>query len=616
MACARLTAALVAALAVAAPAGSALAARTGPQSLRAFTLRADEPVGHTFSRTPSFAWSPVPGALSYEFELSTSKRFSESGTVWSTSGLKTPMAAVPISLPWITGSPYSLYAHVRAVTRKGATAWSEPFGFNIRAWPSVPTPVTPAVAGLLRWTAVPGANAYDVWLRDIPQRFTVRTNMADERAFYTFHQDPAFSGVVHWRVRAVRWLYGQTDNSLPATSYGAWSPIYSSYNPPFATGPLTPLSTISNVVSDATHTRVHEIMPAFQYSGNTSIWNAQYELYRVIVFTDEDCLNPVFRGAITGAPVYVPRAAGPLSLPTAVTGITGARTAFLSNGIEPDSYTYDYMPVRSNESDVAPVPPSGGATGLPPAQVLAGAKVDLWDSDWPGGEYFWTVMPVDAEAAQTLTTTLANAAVAGDTTITVADGTGIIAGDALRVGSPLPENAVVQSVLGNVITLVSGLSRFHSGGEDVVRPGGGVTYREAELTQDTCAAGRRLTFAKTSEPALTGQGTPFVSGLSPQGKLVSARSSKPRFYGQPLIAWQPLVNADQYEVQWSAKPYPWKTAGTQFTWGTSVSLPLSPGTWFYRVRGLDYQMTGSKPQMSWSDPVRVIVTKPRFRVVH
>jgi hypothetical protein len=26
-------------------------------------------------------------------------------------------------------------------------------------------------------------------------------------------------------------------------------------------------------------------------------------------------------------------------------------------------------------------------------------------------------------------------------------------------------------------------------------------------------------------------------------------------------------------------------------------------------------MMGSKPQMSWSDPVRIVVTKPRFRVV-
>jgi hypothetical protein len=51
------------------------------------------------------------------------------------------------------------------------------------------------------------------------------------------------------------------------------------------------------------------------------------------------------------------------------------------------------------------------------------------------------------------------------------------------------------------------------------------------------------------------------------------------------------------------------------TWANSAKLPLAPGTWYYRVRGLDHLMMGTKPQMSWSDPVRIVVTKPRFRVV-
>ncbi len=615
MARARLAAALLAALAVAWPAGSALAAGTGPGNLHAFTLRADEAVVHTFSRTPSFAWSPVRGALTYQFELATSKNFSDSGMVWSAKGLKGPAVAVPISLPWLTGNPYSLYAHVRAITRKGATAWSRPFGFNMR-WSVVPAPITPAYPGLLRWSPVPGANAYMVWLVDAGKWFTVRSNMADEREYYTFHQNPAYSGVVHWRVRPVRWLYGQTDNGLPAVSYGPWSPIYSSYNPPFATGSLTAFSTVSNVVSDAGHVRSHEVMPAFVYGGDTSIWNTQHELYRVEVFTDEDCLNAVFRGAITGAPAYAPRPTGPLALPTDVSGITGARNAWLPDGTEPPSYSYDYVEVKSNESDVPAGPPSGGSTGLPPGQVVPGAKIDLWDSNWAGGRYYWTVMPVNAVAAQTITTALASSALAGDNTIAVTDGTGIIAGDALRVGSPVAENAVVKGIVGNSILLKTGLSAAHNAGEDVVRPGGGVTYREAELSQEACSAGRRLSFAKASEPVVTGETAPFASGLSPDGKLVAASTATPRFYGQPLVAWQPAAGADQYEVQWSPKRYPWKIAGSQSTWGTSLTLPLTPGTWYYRVRGLDYLMTGSKPQMSWSNPVRVVVTKPRFRVVH
>ena len=60
MVCARLAAAVAAALAVALPTAAADAA--APQNLHAFTLRADEAITHTFTRTPSFAWNPVAGA--------------------------------------------------------------------------------------------------------------------------------------------------------------------------------------------------------------------------------------------------------------------------------------------------------------------------------------------------------------------------------------------------------------------------------------------------------------------------------------------------------------------------------------------------------------------------
>ncbi|HSB38550.1 MAG TPA: hypothetical protein VLD13_05620, partial [Gaiellaceae bacterium] len=195
----------------------------------------------------------------------------------------------------------------------------------------------------------------------------------------------------------------------------------------------------------------------------------------------------------------------------------------------------------------------------------------------------------------------------------VANATGLVAGDTLKVGAS--EIVVVQSVAGNVITFAAPLTVAHASGEQVVRQGSAVTYQDAELTQDACAAGRRLAFAKSSEPVVTGQAAPYASGLSPFGKLVSAKTAKPTFYGHPLVAWQPVAGADQYEVQWSRKLYPWRVAGSKLAWGTSLSLPLTPGTWYYRVRGLDYLMTGSRPQMSWSDPARLVVTKPRFRVV-
>ena len=169
--------------------------RLPPAGLKAFLLRADEPAGHSFSRTPSFAWNPVSGAVSYHFELSTSKRFTENGIVYSAKALKSPVAAVPISLPWTTGDQYSLFAHVRAVTPEGVSDWSAPYGFTMR-WPNVPQPLEPSYPGLVRWTPISGANAYMVWLVDAGKWFTTLTNVADERELYTFHQSPAWTSKV------------------------------------------------------------------------------------------------------------------------------------------------------------------------------------------------------------------------------------------------------------------------------------------------------------------------------------------------------------------------------------------------------------------------------------
>ena len=99
--------------------------------------------------------------------------------------LRVPAVSVDVALPWFTGQPYALYAHVRAITEKGPTGWSTPFAFNMR-WPSVPTPL-PTQPGLVRWGSVSGATGYQVWYPDVQKVFSVHTNVADLREFYTFH---------------------------------------------------------------------------------------------------------------------------------------------------------------------------------------------------------------------------------------------------------------------------------------------------------------------------------------------------------------------------------------------------------------------------------------------
>src|SRR5215211_7513818 len=130
----RLAAVVLATLVFAPAANAALPAPTG---LKPFLLRADEAPARTFPRTPSFAWRPVRGAVRYEFELATKSKFAESSIVWRSDSLKTPTTAIPVALPWMTGSPYALWAHVRAFKRKGATRWSAPYGFDMR-WTDLP----------------------------------------------------------------------------------------------------------------------------------------------------------------------------------------------------------------------------------------------------------------------------------------------------------------------------------------------------------------------------------------------------------------------------------------------------------------------------------------------
>ena len=129
-----------------------------------------------------------------------------------------------------------------------------------------------------------------------------------------------------------------------------------------------------------------------------------------------------------------------------------------------------------------------------------------------------------------------------------------------------------------------------------------------------CAPGRVQRFGISSEPALTsGKGSVFATGLSAAGRLVSGMRA-PKFYGQPLVAWTPALNAVAYEVQWSKKAYPFKPVGAHFTLATSQVLELRPGTWYYRVRGYDYNLPAGSQEMGWTSPTKIVVAAPKLRI--
>jgi hypothetical protein len=147
-----------------------------------------------------------------------------------------------------------------------------------------------------------------------------------------------------------------------------------------------------------------------------------------------------------------------------------------------------------------------------------------------------------------------------------------------------------------------------------VVPKGAVTYQDVLLPQDVCAKGRFLTFGKASRtPVPTSGGHPTATGLSPTGSLLSSVTWKPRFFGSPLVTWDPAPGAVAYQVQWSRSSYPWRPAGSVRTAATSALLPLEPGIWWYRVRGIDSSLPGSQ-LMGWSTQVPIEITSPTFSV--
>jgi hypothetical protein len=264
-------------------------------------------------------------------------------------------------------------------------------------------------------------------------------------------------------------------------------------------------------------------------------------------------------------------------------------------------------------------PPAGGGSGSTAAAPAgsAGAPVDLWDTDWPQSGYYWTVIPVSTSSGSAGASTIAApGASKGSTLVPVADPTQFSVGQSITIGSsPNTDAATITAIGSSLLTVNTALGFGHSPGDPVVTTNSsGVTYQDLELPQDACAAGRVQRFGISSEPALTTSQEPFATGLSSDGRLTSAART-PAFYGNPLVAWTPALGAQVYQLQWSKKAYPFVSQGDIMTAATSAVLPLTTGTWYYRVRGFDYNLPTGVQQMSWSDPQQLDVAKPKFKIV-
>ena len=553
-------------------------AASAPSDLHAFLLRANEPRDPipTFARTPSFSWDPVKGAGRYEFQLSTSRNFTENAIVWESDSLFSPVTDIPLTLPWITGNPYSLYARVRALVGGDATAWSARYGFRIKSPPaplSLSSGANPK-PGMVRWTPVDGATGYEVsFLYNLAEgkskKIKTATTAADLREFYTFTNNlAAWGGTdISWRVRALRRLAGKAQNHLPAVSYGPWSPTFVTTEPPtIASAPIDLGSSISrsgssdveNTIASAGN-QAHELVPAFWWTGRYALDgsgdcsaavqalnpNITCPLYHVYVFTDEDCVNRVHVSDLVGSPAYVPRTSRPLALPGGPSGLAAAPSLFLGDA-DKEGDVFDAGGERVFAAGTQDGIPKDADDENLPQGATPDRKSGIWDNDWPESRYYWTVVPA--------------------------------------------------------VPFITADNK--------------VEYHDVEFAEDACQAGRVITFGKTSAPVTEkASGVPYLSGMTGAGEIRGATSATPSFFGRVVVAWKPAPGAVRYQVQWSKKANPFKAAGTLTTRATADILNLEAGVWYYRVRGVDGTLPTSQRGMTWSDPQYLKIVPRTFSVI-
>ncbi|MGZ4354679.1 MAG: hypothetical protein ACXVZ4_14175, partial [Gaiellaceae bacterium] len=234
---------------------------------------------------------------------------------------------------------------------------------------------------------------------------------------------------------------------------------------------------------------------------------------------------------------------------------------------------------------------------------------------------YWTVIPVQVQFPGAIGATLSAGAPYGSKTVLLSATPAFVKGDQVQLGTAdSSEVLTIDKVSPGAITFTTGTLANHDAGAPIVRLGGSVVYQDLELAQEVCAAGRVSRFGINSEPSLIAGDDPFASGLSPRGQLASAVSAS-SFYKSPVVSWTPVLGAQAYQVQWSKSATPFvPVAGPSgaagiLTGSTSYVLPLAVGTWYYRVRGYDWQLPTGAQQMGWSDPAKIVVSNATFKVV-
>ena len=501
--------------------------RRAPTGLHAFLLRARR--GAAASTTRARRRSRGRRSRRAAARTTSSSRPAATSTTSSVlftyTKLQIPALAIAHQLPWMTGVPYALWAHVRweSADGKTVTPWSAPFGFNMR-WRDSDYPAAAAGAGgphpleadrgrdALRG-ALPGhqrRRSRSRRRRTSPtsasssRSTSARTRLVDgalARARDPVHRRqgraeeraaacrPTGRGaaIVHDRQPAARARHARADRHGlgHAGTRRASRAARTSSTPGFAWTPSAPVL------------------------GNIGAFGSS--LYRVYIFTDDHCVNAGLHGLDR-------RLAGVRAADDRRPVRTAAVTKALANGRR-----------RRTSSSAAPKGRSFDATGE------AGRAERVRPGDGRSVRVGEQRRRMQASTCGTP---------AGRTAATTGRSSRSRCSSYRRVRPRRPSDQPIA---------LPGCRRAAG----PVR--GGARH---ELRQGV-AAGRHASAS-----------TPWVSGLAPNGRVVASASKVPTVHDSPLVAWQPAVGATTYEMQLSRKSYPWRTTWSTTTSATSVVLPL------------------------------------------
>jgi hypothetical protein len=246
--------------------------------------------------TPNFQWSPVTGAAGYDFYL-----------IDTTSG-KTVLGGYPVAstsytlgAPLVSGRSYQWY--VRAFDNYGNIGLAPPaLNFNVSVPP--PVPVVPVLLSPIatitgatptfKWTAVPGAVAYALFIEDIANGNIIAAGSHVYGLSYTPSSPlPGGDTTYDWYVQAIR-----SDGTLGPKPPDADFDVSTAPALPTAPAPISPNGSITTAT------------PTFTWSPVTGALGYELEIFDTTNAKDVPVLLSPQVSQSTSAVLSVPLAPG------------------------------------------------------------------------------------------------------------------------------------------------------------------------------------------------------------------------------------------------------------------------------------------------------------------